>query len=604
MVVALAEKGDRPTISIYDLDTLKYRHTLTSPEEDRAKAFVSIDFSSDDIFLAAVTDGPDFMMYYYSWENAMIESSTQAIDPPNNKGPVVAMALNPSDNTIICFVGNGLFRLMTISESVWRQYGFQNSKNIHFTSVCWMNGDRILAGTQDGRVFYVENGDLRAVYAAINMDYIDVKSKMENPLAVVAPPLDNHRLSDIRCCVAFSTGLMFVLGEEKMFFFQKSSDDKMYLKRAVFTIEKEGGILDENISLQTVDSICVSPNEKKMVCATRMLQLYWVSITLTPDIPMGSAVSMRPLSEELHYGGVASLSTCQWKSIFMTCGKIDGAIKVWDYSDCTLLLTQHYQENVFSVSLHPTGLYSLATFISKVEFQLVQMEGLKEWKKFAIMDCNLTAFSNSGHMFALANHHKVDVFCGVLFEHRFTLRGHSGIISAMQWSRNDTKLITCGLDGAIYEFNMRTGEREMDIVHPEIVYVDLAVSKDTSRIFPIAQDGRFREIFNQTMSMTMNDLYLITCSIDGSICIWELKNADDLMIKTDEEFVYLDDILVTMTDVESKLAIIEQLEIRVGELERTYKIDQLREANTHLVQEMRDKNAKIIDSMKKIQTVL
>jgi len=39
----------------------------------------------------------------------------------------------------------------------------------------------------------------------------------------------------------------------------------------------------------------------------------------------------------------------------------------------------------------------------------------------------------------------------------------------------------------------------MDIVHPKTIYMDLAISNDTNRIFPAAQDGRFREIYNQSV---------------------------------------------------------------------------------------------------------
>lgn len=77
----------------------------------------------------------------------------------------------------------------------------------------------------------------------------------------------------------------------------------------------------------------------------------------------------------------------------------------------------------------------------------------------------------------------------------------------MVWASNDMKLVTCGEDGAIYEFNTRSGERDMDIVHPKTIYMDLALSNDTNQIFPAAQDGRFREIYNQsvrTMFITKN----------------------------------------------------------------------------------------------------
>lgn len=141
-----------------------------------------------------------------------------------------------------------------------------------------------------------------------------------------------------------------------------------------------------------------------------------------------AVVHFKPLGEDLHHGGVSSLSTCKWKPIFMTCGRIDHTIRVWNYLNCSLLLSQQYQEDVFSVSLHPSGLYSVAAFTGKVEFQLVHTEGLKPWREFAVTSCNLTEFSASGHMFALANRFDVDVYCSVRFEKMFTYKGHSNTV--------------------------------------------------------------------------------------------------------------------------------------------------------------------------------
>lgn len=116
----------------------------------------------------------------------------------------------------------------------------------------------------------------------------------------------------------------------------------------------------------------------------------------------------------------------------MTCGKIDHTIRVWNYLDCSLLLSQQYQEDIFSVSLHPSGLYSVAAFTGKVEFQLVHTEGLKAWREFTVTYCNLTEFSTSGHMFALANQFDIDVYCSVTFEKRFMFKGHSNIVNIKQ----------------------------------------------------------------------------------------------------------------------------------------------------------------------------
>jgi len=87
----VAEKGDKkkPTISIYDLDSMKRKKLLTVLTDLKTDNFINIKFSFDDTYLAALTNGPDFMMYYYNWENSKIESYVKASNPPNAEGPVL-----------------------------------------------------------------------------------------------------------------------------------------------------------------------------------------------------------------------------------------------------------------------------------------------------------------------------------------------------------------------------------------------------------------------------------------------------------------------------------------------------------------------------------
>lgn len=87
----MAEKGNKkkPTISIYDLNSMERIKQLSVLTDLKSDNFINIKFSFDDTYLAALTSGPDFMMYYYNWENSKIESYVKATNPPNAEGPVL-----------------------------------------------------------------------------------------------------------------------------------------------------------------------------------------------------------------------------------------------------------------------------------------------------------------------------------------------------------------------------------------------------------------------------------------------------------------------------------------------------------------------------------
>ncbi|VVC30817.1 WD40/YVTN repeat-like-containing domain,WD40-repeat-containing domain [Cinara cedri] len=140
-------------------------------------------------------------------------------------------------------------------------------------------------------------------------------------------------------------------------------------------------------------------------------------------------IPVRPFGEEMHYGGVGSMSTCLWKPNIMTCGLIDNTIKVWNYVECKLLFSKHYLEHVSSISIHPNGLYSVATFMDHAEYQMIQLDDLVPLKYFPIAGYNLCSFSDSGHMFALGKKNAIDVYCSIMFEKLFSCQEHFQSVS-------------------------------------------------------------------------------------------------------------------------------------------------------------------------------
>lgn len=127
------------------------------------------------------------------------------------------------------------------------------------------------------------------------------------------------------------------------------------------------------------------------------------------------------------------LSVSDWKPIFMTCGKIDRTVKLWDYMRRTLLLSQCYDEDVHDVSLHPTGSYAIVAFKDRVMFNVIyDSVALKPRQEFAAANCHLVRFSLSGHMFAVVNDLIIDIYCSVTFDRRFTLIGHKNKVSSRE----------------------------------------------------------------------------------------------------------------------------------------------------------------------------
>jgi hypothetical protein len=107
-VAAVAERGEKPSISIYDLTTLKKRNSLGQLAEKAAKEYVSLSFSFDGKFLAAILGEPDWILIYFQWQEGKIDSMTKANNPTTSGHVTQVKNLN---NIVTCChtsVGRGI----------------------------------------------------------------------------------------------------------------------------------------------------------------------------------------------------------------------------------------------------------------------------------------------------------------------------------------------------------------------------------------------------------------------------------------------------------------------------------------------------------------
>ena len=102
--IAVAEKGEKATITIYDLQTLRKKKVLTTTEV-QSKQYVSLAFSPDSKFLVSQGARPDWTLVYWSWEKtnklpmASIRTSTNVSNEVYQVG-VIMLAINPTSNSV------------------------------------------------------------------------------------------------------------------------------------------------------------------------------------------------------------------------------------------------------------------------------------------------------------------------------------------------------------------------------------------------------------------------------------------------------------------------------------------------------------------------
>lgn len=81
--VAIAEKGEKAMITVYDLHTLRKRKVLVNAD-CQASEFVSLAFSPDSKYLISQGGKPDWTLFYWTWEKAKVMASTKTTNQLNS----------------------------------------------------------------------------------------------------------------------------------------------------------------------------------------------------------------------------------------------------------------------------------------------------------------------------------------------------------------------------------------------------------------------------------------------------------------------------------------------------------------------------------------
>lgn len=114
MAVALAEFNDEdedydpPRVDVYDLDKSKLLQSLNIPHvKMEADSFMRVKFTADGVYVAALSDHPDYVMYYFKWRERKVQSYVEVTHPPKLPGPVMevmhARIITPRTGTFINF---------------------------------------------------------------------------------------------------------------------------------------------------------------------------------------------------------------------------------------------------------------------------------------------------------------------------------------------------------------------------------------------------------------------------------------------------------------------------------------------------------------------
>jgi len=300
------------------------------------------------------------------------------------------------------------------------------------------------------------------------------------------------------------------------------------------------------------------------------------------------------------------------KPLIITCST-DKSVRVWNYVDSTSDIVKVFLEEAHSVSLHPTGLYALVGFSDKLKLLNVLMDDIRPYKEFNVRSCREARFSNGGQYFAALHGNVIQIYDTWTFENIGNLKGHNGKIKSIQWTPMDNKIISCGADGAVYEWSLKEFKREKDCIVKNTGFFSAVPTIDGNTIYASAGDKTFREmvdgqivreieldtVFTQMvlsysgrmllaatgtgtirairyplpigtelttleytehfahegsisrLRVSFDDQYLFSAGEDGLLAVFKLTEEEDRTVKRTGNFVFADEVNSVLIDIQT-----------------------------------------------------
>ncbi|ORX57709.1 WD repeat-containing protein 65 [Piromyces finnis] len=676
---AISERSEKPVATIFDMFSLRRKKVITLPDTE-SKEFISMGFSYDAKMIATLTGTPDWTAYLWIWDKTKIVASVKCIiniptqmklkkDLTNTNAQTTVsqdskvliannmhsissasyinnsslndnkfksskstyeksksdynqnilnaqineISINPIDQFQILVIGNQIFRLYKYLEGTLKQVPLPKIENRNYLSHVWTCHGQIIVGTDDGHILIFENNG-------------DLKQDINN---TVGP---ENTVVGVSSLMLFKNSLMAGCTNSSIVLYERTSITTNINNKNINLQNCEQFEKVKEFTLNTeiptsVISLSINPSEDTIVCATSNNQIF--SVMSVNSEFKSDETRFELLSQPFHYGKIYSLDTCIRKPLLVTCGS-DKSIRIWNYLENTNEITKFFNDDIYSVSLHPSGLNILAGFSDKLRLMNILIDDLKPYKEFNIRGCKECKFSNGGQYFAAAYRNCVHIFSTWSFENLCSLKGHSSKIQSIYWSLDDNYIITSGIDGAVYQWSLKDmirGEckRGSESFLKSCLYTSAICSNDCKKNYAVGSDKTLKEIQDSQITKELisdvvytklaisnsgtmlfvgtitgalrvvkfplmetkvceyqehkahsdaitalctsaDDKYLFSAGMDGSIYMYKVYDRETKITQRKKEEILSDEILVSRTDAEEQVIMLSDLRKKVEDL--------------------------------------
>ena len=354
------------------------------------------------------------------------------------------VSFSNTNGQVIIVTGKDVYKFYMLSDnanlkqlhSSFARKDDQQPLSTNFVCHTWLADGKFIVCTDIGQILLFEQSG----------DFKQVTIETKDPKYPIFP---------INSCLSFTLGdgqplsgkqqakTGFVIagdsGHFRVFFKQESADRNPYKRTEGTDLnmqDQDAGdqTLQNDVKYHKITSMALSPRQDLLVFGTDANQILKVQINMERP---HEADRYEYLISSFHSKSVIGMDVCIKKNIVATCST-DRTVRIWSFDSAGKLivptpqkkdagpLVKTFQEETYSLALHPSGFHIVIGFADCVKMMNILSNNLEPFKSIQIKNCKEIQFSHGGQYFACQSAQSIQVFKFYTGESSpdFFFRGH------------------------------------------------------------------------------------------------------------------------------------------------------------------------------------
>jgi WD40 repeat protein len=240
--------------------------------------------------------------------------------------------------------------------------------------------------------------------------------------------------------------------------------------------------------------LIINENKTYLVAVSTGKALYYCDLNdLFSETNKKSTVEFEILLENYHSDSITSIDTNIRKTLVATCS-VDRSLTLWNYDANSVELRQHFDEDLLSVAMHPSGMYLLLGTTNSLKYMSIFTDKLQVLVVYNVRSCSNCLFAHGGHEFVTVHGTVVQVYSTLAHkEIRSVKTQDMGKIKQLVLSKNDHYLMCCSMAGIVRIWDMTSLVLVTEIVTKGLSYIGLSLHPNQEWLFLISTEKAIRQ---------------------------------------------------------------------------------------------------------------